>query len=101
MRWIGRVFVTLLLLVAVAALVAWLLLAGSRPQLDGMIALRGLSAPVTITRDVRGTPTIEARDRADAAYALGFVHGQERFSRWICCGATRPVNCPGWSARPR
>jgi penicillin amidase len=79
MRWIGRVFVTLLLLVAVAALVAWLLLAGSRPQLDGMIALRGLSAPVTITRDVRGTPTIEARDRADAAYALGFVHGQERF----------------------
>jgi penicillin amidase len=79
MRWFGRIFVTLLLLIAVAVLVAWLLLAGSRPQLDGTIALRGLSGPVTITRDVRGTPTIVARNRNDAAYALGFLHGQERF----------------------
>ncbi|HEX6613719.1 MAG TPA: penicillin acylase family protein [Rhodanobacteraceae bacterium] len=79
MRWIGRIFVTLLLLISIAVLVAWLLLAGSRPQLDGTIALRGLSGPVTITRDARGTPTIIARDRNDAAYALGFLHGQERF----------------------
>ncbi|HET6907197.1 MAG TPA: penicillin acylase family protein, partial [Rhodanobacteraceae bacterium] len=79
MRWLGRIFVTLLLLIAIAALVAWLLLAGSRPQLDGTIALRGLSAPVSITRDARGTPTIEAHNRADAAYGLGFLHGQERF----------------------
>jgi len=79
MRWLGRIFVTLLLLIAVAALVAWLLLAGSRPQLDGKVALRGLLAPVTITRDARGTPTIVARNRTDAAYALGFLHGQERF----------------------
>src|SRR5690348_229848 len=79
MRWLGRIFVTLLLLIAVAALMAWLLLAGSRPQLDGKVALRGLLAPVTITRDARGTPTIVARNRTDAAYALGFLHGQERF----------------------
>jgi penicillin amidase len=79
LRWLGRILVTLLLLVAIAILVAWLLLAGSRPQLDGTIALRGLSAPVTIERDARGTPTIEARNRDDAAYALGFLHGQERF----------------------
>ncbi|HET6913318.1 MAG TPA: penicillin acylase family protein, partial [Rhodanobacteraceae bacterium] len=79
MRWLGRIFVTLLLLIAVAVLVAWLLLAGSRPQLDGKVALRGLLAPVTITRDARGTPTIDARNRTDAAYALGFLHGQERF----------------------
>jgi penicillin amidase len=79
LNWFGRTLVTLLLLAAIAILVAWLLLAGSRPQLDGAIALRGLSAPVTIERDVRGTPTIEARNRDDAAYALGFLHGQERF----------------------
>jgi penicillin amidase len=79
MRWLGRIFVTLLLLIAIAALVAWLLLAGSRPQLDGTMALRGLSAPVTISRDSRGTPTIEARNDTDAAYALGFLHAQERF----------------------
>lgn len=79
MRWFGRIFVTLLLLIAIAVLVAWLLLAGSRPQLDGTVSLRGLSAPVTIARDTHGTPTIEARNRTDAAYALGFLHGQERF----------------------
>ena len=79
LRWLGRIFVTLLLLIAIAALVAWLLLAGSRPQLDGTVALRGLSEPVTITRDARGTPTIEAHSDTDAAYALGFVHAQERF----------------------
>ena len=79
MRWLGRILVTLLLLIAIAVLVAWLLLAGSRPQLDGKVALRGLVAPVTITRDARGTPTIQARNRNDAAYALGFLHGQERF----------------------
>ncbi|HXS74407.1 MAG TPA: penicillin acylase family protein, partial [Rhodanobacteraceae bacterium] len=79
MRWLGRIFVTLLLLFAVAVLLAWLLLAGSRPQLDGTLALRGLAAPVTITRDARGTPTIDARSRTDAAYALGFLHAQERY----------------------
>jgi penicillin amidase len=79
LNWLGRILVTLLLLVAIAILVAWLLLAGSRPQLDGTIALRGLSGPVTIERDERGTPTIVAHDRDDAAYALGFLHGQERF----------------------
>lgn len=79
MRWLGRIFAALLLLIALAALIAWLLVAGSRPQLDGKITLRGLSAPVTVTRDVNGTPTILARQHTDAAYALGFLHAQERF----------------------
>ena len=32
-----------------------------------------------ITRDSRGVPTIEATDRADLAYATGFVHAQDRY----------------------
>lgn len=79
MRWLGRIIVTLLLLIAIAILIAWLLLAGSRPQLDGKVFARGLAAPVTITRDARGVPTIEARNRRDLGFALGFLHGQERF----------------------
>lgn len=79
MRWVPRIAVTLLLLIALGIALAWLLLAGSVPKLNGTIALRGLSAPVTITRDAHGTPTIIARKRADAAYALGFLHGQERY----------------------
>ncbi|MDQ2971918.1 MAG: penicillin acylase family protein [Pseudomonadota bacterium] len=79
MRWLGRILITLLLLIALALAVCWLLLAGSRPQLDGTIALLGLSAPVQITRDANGVPTIDARNHHDLVYALGFLHGQERF----------------------
>ncbi|HJU07592.1 MAG TPA: penicillin acylase family protein, partial [Rhodanobacteraceae bacterium] len=79
MRWLARIVAGLLLLIALAVLCVWLLLAGSRPRLDGTIALRGLSAPVTIARDARGTPLITAGSRDDLAFALGFLHGQERF----------------------
>ncbi|HSN85138.1 MAG TPA: penicillin acylase family protein, partial [Thermoanaerobaculia bacterium] len=51
----------------------------SLPQLSGERAIPGLSAPVTVERDALGVPTIRAESRADAARALGFLHGQERF----------------------
>jgi penicillin amidase len=52
---------------------------GSLAQLDGERALPGLSAPVAIERDALGVPTIHAASRVDAARALGFLHGQDRF----------------------
>ncbi|MGH8163082.1 MAG: penicillin acylase family protein, partial [Rhodanobacteraceae bacterium] len=79
MRWLGHIAVTLLLLIVVALAVAWLLVAGSRPQLDGTVTLRELSAPASVMRDANGVPTIDARSHRDLAYALGFLHGQERF----------------------
>ncbi|MGH8126170.1 MAG: penicillin acylase family protein, partial [Rhodanobacteraceae bacterium] len=39
----------------------------------------GITAPVTVVRDADGIPVITAQNRRDLAYALGFVHGQERF----------------------
>lgn len=54
-------------------------LIASKPMLDGAMAVTGLSAPVTITRDNQGVPTIQGATRADLARALGFLHGQERF----------------------
>jgi penicillin G amidase len=51
----------------------------SLPQLDGRRALAGLSAPVDVERDDLGVPTIRAASRNDAARALGFLHGQDRF----------------------
>lgn len=53
--------------------------AESLPQLSGERAVPGLSAPITVSRDALGVPTIRAESRADAARALGFLHGQERF----------------------
>jgi penicillin amidase len=38
-----------------------------------------LTAPVTVTRDARGVPTLSAGNRTDLAWATGFVHAQDRF----------------------
>ncbi len=79
LKWLGRIALLLLALAALAALAAWLLLRGSLPQLDGELALPGLSAPVAIRRDQLGVVTIDAADLADATRALGYVHAQERY----------------------
>ena len=55
------------------------LLRASLPRLDGTLHTAGLEAPVRITRDELGVPTIEAANRIDLAYGTGFVHGQDRF----------------------
>src|SRR5436305_9273294 len=51
----------------------------SLPQVAGERSLPGVAAPVAVERDALGVPTIRAASRADAARALGFLHGQERF----------------------
>ena len=57
---------------------AWFYLRSSLPQTDGTIVVSGLTAPVSITRDAHGIPTIVAKTDADAAFALGYVHAQDR-----------------------
>ncbi|MHB8425857.1 MAG: penicillin acylase family protein, partial [Gammaproteobacteria bacterium] len=73
---LGAGLVVLLLLVVIAGL---LFLRGSAPQLDGTVKLAGLTAPVTVTRDRLGVPTITAPNRLDVARVLGFLHAQDRF----------------------
>ena len=48
------------------------------PQLDGEITVPGLSAPVTVTRDGHGVPTIEATTLEDLFFAQGYVTAQDR-----------------------
>jgi penicillin amidase len=83
LRWIGRTVLVLLLLVAggVGVLYLWARaqVRGSLPQLGGELRLAGLSAEVQIERDNLGVPTIRGHNRADVAFATGFVHGQDRF----------------------
>jgi penicillin amidase len=69
-------------LAVLAAAAAGLLALGLRaslPQVDGVRAVPGLGAPVTVQRDARGVPTITGSGRLDVARGLGFVHAQERF----------------------
>ncbi len=48
------------------------------PQVDGAIALTGLSAPVTVIRDAQGMPHITAANLHDLFFAQGYVTAQDR-----------------------
>ena len=48
------------------------------PAASNTQGIRGLTAPVTITRDQWGVPHIRAKTDLDAFYAQGFVHAQDR-----------------------
>ena len=80
---VGRAVLVLLLLAVASVGVVYLWaraqVRGSLPQLDGELRLAGLSAEVRVERDGLGVPTIHGRNRADVAFATGFVHGQDRF----------------------
>jgi penicillin G amidase len=49
-----------------------------RPIVDGEITIPGLARPIVVRRDSYGIPHIDAATEDDAAFALGFVQGQDR-----------------------
>lgn len=49
------------------------------PQLDGKLAVSGLAAPVIVTRDSHGFPTIAASNLVDLLFAQGYVTAQDRW----------------------
>jgi penicillin amidase len=79
---VARILLWLLLavLLVLAALVAYAysVARSALPQLDGKIQTLGLSAPVTVTRDGHGVPTIEAASLDDLFFAQGYVTAQDR-----------------------
>lgn len=90
------------LTVLLAALLAgaYLYLRQSLPKTEGEIRLAGLAAPVDVLRDRYGIPHIFAASLADASYALGYVHAQDRLwqmemSRRIAAGRLSEVVGPG------
>jgi penicillin amidase len=68
----------LLLILLGAAAYGYYIAHAALPQLDGKISLPDLSAPVTVTRDAHGVPTIEAKTLEDLFYAQGYVTAQDR-----------------------
>jgi penicillin amidase len=50
----------------------------SLPQLDGVIQVEGLSAPVEVLRDARGVPYLRASSLQDLFFAQGYVTAQDR-----------------------
>jgi penicillin amidase len=74
-RIIGFGFIGIIALVACAAgVLVWVLV----PAENGTISLPGLSAPVAVSFDADGIPTIKAGSDNDAAEALGYLHARDR-----------------------
>ena len=78
MRGLRRAGLALLVLLPAVLAGGFLWLRSSLPQTVGMIALDGIDAPVEIARDADGIVTIRAANDADAYFALGFAHAQDR-----------------------
>ena len=97
MRLIGVVA----LLIAVAMLGAFLWYRkASQPTHEGSLVVGGISKQVVISRDARALPYIDAGDEADAIFALGYVHAQDRlwqmtFNRRIAQGRVAEIAGPG------
>jgi penicillin amidase len=74
---LGGVLVIVSLLLGAAAYL-YTVARSAFPQLDGSITVPGLSAPVTVIRDARGVPSIEAQTLEDLFFAQGYVTAQDR-----------------------
>lgn len=78
-----KVIKRLLLLVVVLGLagtaVVYGVLSLSLPALDGKGHSEAINESVIISRDVLGQAVIKAQSHNDAAYGLGYAHGQDRF----------------------
>jgi penicillin G amidase len=67
-------------LLALLGLAIWFYSAArsALPKLDGKLAIPGLSAQVTVSRDGHGVPTIQAANLSDLFFAQGFITAQDR-----------------------
>lgn len=70
--------IAIVLLVVVVLVGGYLWLRSSLPTLDGEVRASGLTAPVEVVRDRHAIPHIYADSFEDAAFAMGFVHAQDR-----------------------
>jgi acyl-homoserine lactone acylase PvdQ len=83
--WLRRLLITsamLLLLLVVATITTAINLRHdlrtSLPQLDGNLPVAGLTAPVTVTRDPHGVPSIHASNLDDLLFAQGYITASDR-----------------------
>ncbi|AEE47209.1 penicillin acylase family protein [Cellulomonas fimi] len=76
---LATVAAVLVLALVATAVVAVVVVRRPLPEVSGELALPGLDADVTVTRDPRGVPTITATTTEDLFRAQGYVAAQDRF----------------------
>ncbi|MFT3790058.1 MAG: penicillin acylase family protein [Rudaea sp.] len=78
-RFLKRLLLVLVVVLIAATAGIYLIVRASLPQLNGAATTAQLRNPVSVERDALGTVTIKGASRSEVAYALGYVHAQERF----------------------
>ncbi|MCZ6747452.1 MAG: penicillin acylase family protein, partial [Acidobacteria bacterium] len=69
---------SLVLVLALMVVVAWWRWRAPLPVTAGTLTVQGAAETITIMRDDYGIPHITAGSEGDAAFATGFLHGQDR-----------------------
>lgn len=80
-RWRRILWVSalvLLLLLGIASGIAYWIVRGSLPVIEGKVEIAGLQQPVSVWRDQNGVPHIEAQNEHDLYLAQGYVTAQDR-----------------------
>lgn len=88
----GRRGVAVLVVLAAAVGLGWLLVRGFRegvaaraalPMEEGRLSVAGISERVEIYRDALGVPHVQATNEADAHFGWGFAHAQDRLAQML------------------
>ncbi|MEO1194324.1 MAG: penicillin acylase family protein [Pseudomonadota bacterium] len=77
-RWIWRTLLAVLILILVILVAGFFWQRTSLPEIEGSLTVPGLGAETRISRSPEGLTFIQAESEADALYALGFAHAQDR-----------------------
>ncbi len=77
-RWVLRSLGIIFALLILAGIGAYFWQRGSLPKLSGETAVAGLGQAVSISRSPEGLVFIKAESEADAAFAMGYAHAQDR-----------------------
>ena len=77
-RVLGAIVIGLITVIVVG--IGWFLSVArsALPELDGPLPVAGVSAPVSVTRDGHGVPTIESATLDDLFFSQGYVTAQDR-----------------------
>src|SRR3979411_38290 len=78
MRFLLKALGTIGLLAALGVAGGYAYLRRSLPQIDGTLAVLGLSAPIDIIRDADAIPHVFAATKLDPPFGRGFVHAKDR-----------------------
>ena len=77
-HWLRNSIAIVLLAIGVTFFIGWWMVRRSLPKTHGVMAVAGLTAPVSVDRDRWGVPYIQAQSLGDLATAQGYVTAQDR-----------------------